>query len=356
MTIILFIFVLAVLILVHELGHFWVAKRAGVRVEEFGIGFPPRLWSLKKGETVYSLNLIPFGGFVKMLGENTLEDGLADEGSLATKSRLAQAGVLVAGVAANFLIAWFLLSAALMIGLPSAVGTAPTGLEITNPILMITSVQSGSPAEAAGLKPGDEVISATTPDEFVAGISSAGENKVMVTVKSAGEGIAREVMIQPEVGLIAEGVPGIGVGVDLVGIAKAGPLTALWQGLLFTLRLVALIVTGFFNLIKEALLGEANVVRSLVGPIGLAGLVGDAQMIGLGYLLAFVAFISVNLAVLNLIPFPALDGGRLLILAIEGVIGKTLPVKLVGYLNLIGFILLIGLMLAVTYGDILRLF
>jgi len=355
MTIVLFIIVLTFLILVHELGHFWVAKRAGVRVEEFGIGFPPRLWGLKRGETFYSINLIPFGGFVKMLGENTLEGGLADEGSLATKSRLAQAGVLVAGVVANFLIAWFLLSAALMIGLPAAVGTAPAGLEVTDPILMITSVQGGSPAETAGLKPGDEVISAATPDEFVTGIAAA-RDTVTITVRSAGEEGIREVIIRPKVGLIAEGVPGIGVGVDLVGMAKAGPLAALWQGLLFTLRLVGLIVTGFFTLIKEAVLGEANMVKSLVGPIGLAGLVGDAQMIGLGYLLAFVAFISVNLAVLNLIPFPALDGGRLLILAIEGIIGKTLPAKLVGYLNLIGFVLLISLMLAVTYGDLIRLF
>lgn len=356
MSIILFLIVLAVLILVHELGHFLAAKRSGVRVEEFGIGFPPRLWQFKRGETVYSLNLIPFGGFVKLLGENGEESVLPAPDSLVSKSRLAQAGILVAGVTANFLIAWVFLSVALMIGLPAAAGTVPAGLSVTDPVLMITSIQPASPAAVAGLKPGDEILSVATPDEFIALVRAAGERELSLTIKPAGSEVVKTVSILPKTGLLEAGVPAIGVGVETVGLAKAGPLVAVWQGLRFSFKLVVLTVRGFYDLIVQALVGKTDLLNSLIGPVGLAGLVGDAQTIGLGYLLAFIAFISINLAVLNLVPFPALDGGRLLVLVIEGVLGRPLPVKLVGYLNLIGFVFLVGLMLVVTYSDLVRLF
>lgn len=356
MSIILFLVVLAVLILVHELGHFLAAKRAGVKVEEFGIGFPPRLWGVKRGETIYSLNLIPFGGFVKLLGEDGAEGDSFASDNLAAKRRLVQAGVLVAGVTANFLIAWALLSIALMIGLPAAAGTVPAGLSITDPVLMITSVQPASPAANAGLKPGDEILAVATPEEFVALVRAAGEKELLLTIKPAGDETTKTISVLPKTGLIEAGVPAIGVGVEAVGLAKAGPLTAIWQGLRFSLKLVVLTVRGFYDLIVQAVVGKTDLLNSLIGPVGLAGLVGDAQTIGLGYLFAFIAFISINLAVLNLIPFPALDGGRLLVLAIEGALGRPLPVKLVGYLNLIGFVFLVGLMLVVTYGDLVRLF
>jgi len=356
MSIILFLIVLAVLILVHELGHFLAAKRSGVRVEEFGIGFPPRLWGIKRGGTIYSLNWIPFGGFVKLLGEDGTEGDLLPTDSLAAKSRLVQAGVLVAGVMANFLIAWALLSIALMIGLPAAAGTVPAGLSVTDPVLMITSVQPASPAAAAGLKPGDEILSVATPDEFIALVRATGEEELPLTIKPTGSEVVKTVAVLPKIGLVEAGVPAIGVGVETIGLAKAGPLPAIWQGLRFSLKLVILTVRGFYDLIIQAVVGKSDLLNSLIGPVGLAGLVGDAQTIGLGYLFAFIAFISINLAVLNLIPFPALDGGRLLILAIEGAIGRSLPAKFVGYLNLIGFVFLVGLMLVVTYGDLVRLF
>lgn len=362
MTIILFLIVLAVLILVHELGHFALAKWAKVAVDEFGLGFPPKLWSRQKGETVYSINLLPLGGFVKLRGEDGGE--LADNQSLGSKSRWAQAAIMVAGVVANLLLAWVLLAGALTLGLPMAVSGAPAGAVINNERLMVTSVRPNSPAQTAGLMPGDQILSfkkglETLSDPRVEeSIDLISKNALPVTVeyRAQNDTQVKSIVITPKLGLIEEGVPAIGLSFERVGNMRLPLHLSIIEGGRYTLRVMILTVVSLKDLIKEAVVGEENLLASLVGPVGLAGLVGDASDLGLAYLLSFMAFISINLAIFNLLPLPALDGGRLLILAVEGIIRRPLPEVFTSWVNLLGFIFLIGLMLVITYGDLVRLF
>lgn len=362
MTIILFLIVLAILILVHELGHFAVAKWAKVAVDEFGLGFPPKLWSRQKGETVYSVNLLPLGGFVKLRGEDGGE--LTDNQSLGSKSRWAQAAIMVAGVVANLLLAWVLLTSALTLGLPMAVSGAPAGAVINNERLMVTSVRPNSPAQTAGLMPGDQILSfkkglETLSDPRVEeSIDLISKNALPVTVeyRAQNDTQVKSIVITPKLGLIEEGVPAIGLSFERVGNMRLPLHLSIIEGGRYTLRVMILTVVSLKDLIKEAVVGEENLLASLVGPVGLAGLVGDASDLGLAYLLSFMAFISINLAIFNLLPLPALDGGRLLILAVEGIIRRPLPAVFTTWVNLLGFIFLIGLMLVITYGDLVRLF
>ena len=368
MTIILFLLILALLILVHELGHFSVAKWCDVLVEEFGLGFPPRLFKIKKGETTYSLNAIPFGGFVKMLGEDQSSDELevkTNPRSLIAKSRLKQGAVMLAGVAANWLLAWVLLSGALMLGLPASVDTAPPGAAVEHAALTVTAVKADSPAETAGLKPGDVILnlanqnsnlSAPTTEQAINLIKQTNTGEVTLTYVPKGESATKTINIKPTLGLLESGEPGLGVSLEVLGTVKMSPLLAISQGFLFTTRVTKATVLGLGQIFHQAITGQKNLLHSLVGPVGLAGLVGEASDFGFSYLLSFIAFISVNLAIFNLIPLPALDGGRLLILIIEGISRRSLPAKFTAYYNLIGLSLIIILMLVVTYGDLSRLF
>ena len=161
MSIIIFIVILLVLVVSHEFGHFIVAKKSGIRVDEFSFGFPPKLYGKKIGETTYNLNALPFGGYVKIFGENGDDENISKEDkkrSFTSKPRYIQAGVLFAGVVMNFLVAWLLLSVGFMSGLPSSVGMEPSGTTMKNQALTVTSVLSGSPAELSGLKVGDEFV------------------------------------------------------------------------------------------------------------------------------------------------------------------------------------------------------
>lgn len=362
MTIILFLVVLAVLILVHELGHFLLAKYYGVAVDEFGLGFPPRLFFVRWHETIYSLNLIPFGGFVKLRGEDGGDD--LDPRSLGAKRRYHQAVIMAAGVAANILLAWGLLSTALYLGLPASLSTAPPGATIEAPALLVTHVKDASPAAAAGLKPGDKIIRLERGKEQLVPTTAAAavdfikavEQPVTIIVAPRGEQGERAVTVKPEVGLLSPGEPAIGLGLDVIGLVKVSLPEAISEGASFTGRIVIATVSGLVQLLGDAIGGEENLLASLVGPVGLAGLVGDASDFGFTYLLSFVAFISINLAIFNLIPLPALDGGRLVILAIEGIRRSPLPARLVGWLNLVGFLAIVALMLIITVADLIRLF
>lgn len=254
MSIIIFIISLAVLILVHECGHFLVAKWAGIRVDEFGLGFPPKIWSKKVGETTYTLNLIPFGGFVKIFGEDPHKEDILEKDryrSMYYKPKWVQALVLFAGVAFNIIFAWLLISFSFMFKLP--------------------------------------------------------------------------------------------------------PHLALLQGLQTTYFLIENTTVGLGHFLWNIITLKAD-FSQVSGPVGIAKVVEQAQSLGFRYLMSLIALISVNLAVLNLVPFPALDGGRLLFILVEVIIGRPISSSFVRWANAIGFLLLIVLMIFVTSHDILRLY
>ncbi|MCR4334204.1 MAG: RIP metalloprotease RseP [Patescibacteria group bacterium] len=368
MSIIIFLIILAALILVHEFGHFIVAKKSGIRVDEFGLGFPPRIWSKKYGETTYSLNWIPFGGFVKIFGENPDAEsttGPDSSRSFVNKNRMIQASVLIAGIAFNLLFAWILISFSFMTGiLASSSDYAKYGDNFVNPHTAVIGVNKDTPADIVGIKAGDAIVSIqddVTKDEIrgmavnveaIQGFISSHTNKnLILTLERNGETIKKTVM--PKNGIV-EGRVAIGIAMDDVGTLHLPLQTAVWEGARLTGHMIVGVSMGLGNFIYQIFTGSAN-FSSISGPVGIVGLVGDATKLGFSYLLSFTAIISINLAIINLIPFPALDGGRLLFVLIEAIRRKEIPPQIANLLNMIGFALLILLMIVVTYRDILKL-
>lgn len=349
---------------VHELGHFLSAKWSGIKVSEFALGFPPKIFSFKKGETTYSLNWVPFGGFVRIHGENAEDDPEVEpERSMVNKPWYIQIFVLSAGVLMNFLFAWLLISITLMTGYPTAVNDQSSAmLETRDPHLMILNVEKGSPAEMAGIVKGDRIKSVTLrgvvfePEsvEEVIGIVSSSSASSELTFSLLRNGESLEKNLYATSGIISDR-PAVGISMGYVGIAKYGPIKALVKGLEMTVSHTVAIVNGLGDLLTQTFRGEAK-LSSVTGPVGIAGMVGDASHFGLSYLLGFTAFISLNLAVINLVPFPALDGGRILVVLIEAISRRKVPANWQLYLNGIGFTILIGLMVVVTVGDVLKLF
>ncbi|MCU0660503.1 MAG: RIP metalloprotease RseP [Candidatus Pacebacteria bacterium] len=363
MNILLFFIILLVLVLVHEFGHFIVAKRSGIRVDEFGFGFPPRLFGIKKGETTYSFNLLPFGGFVKIFGENPDDESLSGPDaarSMVKKPKYIQAAVLFAGVAFNFILAWLLISSGFMAGLPTS-GPVDSSLSYKEmPMLTITSVVEGAPADRAGFIAGDRIVAIdsqtgeiTNPDieVFKTTVAENAGKNILVEYERAGS--RQSLVLVPEDGLV-DGRAGVGVSLDVVGKVQLPVHTALAKGFLLTSRLTGETAVSLATLLRDAVLGKADLTQ-VTGPVGLVGVVGDAYNFGIVHLLMLTAVISINLAIINLLPFPALDGGRLLFLLIEKIKGSPITPKVANTLNTVGFFLLIALMLLVTYHDIVKL-
>ena len=352
MNIIIFLAILVLLIIVHELGHFIVAKRARVGVDEFAVGFPPRIWGVRKGETLYALGALPIGGYVKIRGE----DGGShdDPRSLASKPRLVQAAVLLGGVTMNALLGWALISGGLMLGLPISDSALPEGYQLNNPATIITSVSADSPAARAGVNSGDTVLAINTLEnptiENVKSIVERSPGGVEFTLLS--DGISRTVVVTPEK---SGGEQRVGVSLDRIGTLQLSIPNAVISGLSMTVSLVWATLSALVEIIRSLFAG-APALEALTGPVGLVGLVGTARGLGFIYLISLTAIISVNLAVVNLLPFPALDGGRLLVLAIESMLRRPLPAPLTGALHFAGFIVLIALMLLITVRDIYNLY
>ncbi|MFA6294872.1 MAG: site-2 protease family protein [Candidatus Paceibacterota bacterium] len=371
MTIIIFIIVLAILIFVHELGHFLFARWNGIRVDEFKIGFGPKIFAWGKGETKYGLNLIPFGGFVKIHGENPDNDSIngPDKArSFVNKKKWQQITVLAAGVFFNFLFAWLIYTSIFIFGVTATTGGFQDyASNFTNERIMITNISAGSPAEKAGLKMGDIIngvndnVVDIKPDQAqsfsVSEIqnvinSSNGEPVSFSYVR--GKSKTTTIQVIPEKGIIADKYA-IGIAMDNVVDLRLPFFTAIYEGGHYTLVMIRDTTIGLYNFFADIFRGTAN-FSDVSGPIGIAGIVGDAAGLGFTYLLMITALISINLGVINFIPFPALDGGRILFAIIEGIIRRNIPANFANIVNAIGFILLMILMVVVTYKDIAKLF
>ncbi|MDO8569220.1 MAG: RIP metalloprotease RseP [bacterium] len=367
MSIIIFLIILSALVIVHEFGHFLVAKKFGIRVDEFGLGFPPRAKTLFtwKG-TPFTLNWLPFGGFVKIFGENSIEDsprkdlgvplGLSSGESFQNKHRGIQASVLVAGVVGNFLFAWLLISLGFIVGLPAP---ANLSLPVENPHTVITTVLPTSPAATAGLKSGDVILSLSRGEIYselapeAASLFIADSVEPITFIVERGENISTKVVV-PEEGIVTDRLA-VGISMDVIGIVKLPPHQALWYGLKTTSELTLLTGQALITFFIQALTGGAD-FSSVTGPVGIVGMVGDARELGFVYLLTFTALISINLSIINLLPFPALDGGRLFFVLIEAVSRRPIPPRIFNAVNTIGFALLLLLMLLITIQDVRNIF
>ncbi|MFH1608463.1 MAG: site-2 protease family protein [Patescibacteria group bacterium] len=379
MSIIIFIIILMVLVIAHEAGHFFTAKAFKIKVEEFGFGFPPRLFGWKKGETTYSVNALPFGGFVKIFGESLseadcLEIGFLDKEdqekkeaerkrNFSFKPKWQQALVLFAGITANFLLAWILLSVGFMSGLPTSTGSEVKGYELKDVRLVIVSVLKESPAELSGLKSGDKIVSIKTekksvdeitPDNLKSFILSNSEEEIEFGYIRGSNQDINFAKIIPEAGF-SDGQPGIGIAMDQIGTAKLPVFRAFVEGMKLNVSVTKDTTVGLYRLIVDGIQGKGS-FASVTGPVGMVGIVGDASKFGFVYLLSFAALISINLAIINFIPFPALDGGRLLFLLIEKIKGSRINPKFANTANMIGFAILILLMILITYKDVVKLF
>ncbi|MBX4190192.1 site-2 protease family protein [Candidatus Parcubacteria bacterium] len=356
-TAIIFIAVIGVLVLVHEFGHFLFAKRAGMKVEEFGFGFPPRLVSFKKGETRYSLNWIPFGGFVKILGEDGDERGPRSFASAPFGQRMM---VIVAGVAMNFLLAALLLVIVNFFGLRIGLAEDKTA-GATNLQVQVIDVSKDSPAYTAGLQPLDAIVGYTQDGQSIK-ISST-KDVQRITGEHLGQPLSLQIGRGGEIKVITvtprinppEGQGALGISLALTGVVTYPWYESIWRGVFDAIVLTWATIQGYYTLLKT-LFVHGKLMAEVSGPIGIASLTGQAARVGINYLLQFVAMISINLAVLNIIPFPALDGGRGLILIVEKLKGSPVHKKTEMLVNMVGFYALIMLMLYITYKDISKFF
>ncbi len=359
MFFLIFILILVALILVHELGHFTAAKLFGIRVDEFGIGFPPRLFRVRRGGTDYTFNLLLVGGFVRIHGEDPGTD-VRDKRSMASKSRLVQATVIIAGVVMNLLVGWLALSAGYMVGMQAVPGTQAFG-EVRDVYATIAQVLPNSPAEKVGLMAGDKIESlqtgiqpveqVQTAEQVTSFIGNYQEESLVVMVLRSGE--EKVFVAKPEAGF-ATGKKALGISMADIGVLQLPVHLALLQGTISAKDVTVSTAQGLGVFFGRLVRGVAD-WGSVAGPIGIAGIGASAVQEGFAAAAFITALISINLAIINLLPIPGLDGGRLLIIIVEGIIRRPVSPRFITSLSLAGFALIILLMVIVTYHDIARL-
>ena len=357
-TIIIFVIIFSLIVFVHELGHLVLAKRAGIKVEEFGFGFPPRIFSFKKGETIYSLNLFPIGGFVKIYGEDGKKNGDVDEKrAFYSKTIWTRAKILTAGVIMNFLLAAVLLSIGYWIGLPAMIDDDET----VNAKIQIADIVSASPADEAGIKIGDtissfkinqETINISTISQMQEFINNHKGEEIIIVINRGDEILEKNII--PRV-VHSEQEGPLGVGLVKTAIISYPWYESLYKGFVSTIQLTYMIIIALSSIIWQ-LIVSGKLTMEVAGPIGIFDLTNQAAHLGFIYILQLTAILNIHLAIINILPFPALDGGRLLFLGIEKIKGSPVSNKVEGIVHASGFAFLILLMVAITWHDIAKLF
>jgi regulator of sigma E protease len=353
MTIFYIILTLIVLIVLHELGHFLLAKKYGVKVEEFGVGIPPRIWGKKIGETIYSINWIPLGGFVRLYGEDRSID---DERSFSSKPIYQRALIVFGGIAAFFIVAAIVFSVYSVIGVRTVVSEEDlqTG-EYSKEQIVIASVLEESPAEKGGVQSGDVVkevdgVSVKNPAEATSLIQEGTGREMEIKVDRGGEEVVLSLLLEEE-HQVEERVAGV---MMLLTAEKSYPFYyAPVKGVLMTKDVTWMVVSGFGTLAKSVVTrAPLPVGMEVGGPVAIVEIGAGAFNRGLSDFLYFVGLITISLAVVNAFPIPALDGGRLVFLAVEKIKGSPVSEKIEQAMTATSFVLLIALMVFITFKDI----
>ena len=341
-SILTFALVLSLLVIVHEFGHFWVAKRNGIWVEEFGFGLPPRVFGKKIGDTIYSINALPFGGFVRLHGEMTEEGVTKPKMAFINKSLWAKTAVIVAGVIMNFLLA------VVAFGIVYSF----TGIQKDTKEVKVLNIATNSPAQDAKLLVGDIVRKVdgqevTSVPEFVSKIDDKKGKKVKLELQD------RVVTIVPRANPPAgEGPLGVTITNTETYFAPVWqrPFLGAYYGTKEALYWGGNVVNGFIGIFTDLFNGQSP--KDISGPVGVFAVTSEVAKTGILPLINLIGIISVNLAVLNIIPFPALDGGRLLFIIIEAILGKKVAPKVEGVIHGIGMAILLLAILAITIKDV----
>jgi len=358
-AILLVVLIFGLLVFVHELGHFTAAKRGGVEVEEFGFGFPPRALGKKVGKTIYSINWLPLGGFVRLKGEDGADTSKGSFGAAPYRRKML---ILTAGVMMNALVAYLILTALCFVGIPASVASslsnAPVAHEQAAHVLVL-GVADGSPAQKAGIVVGESVVSVNgqvlkSDKELTETTKRLAGTKTVIAVRGTNDQIR---LIDVQLRDAEEGKKSGYLGVSPfetheVSYGAKSPLVAAemtWNMIWGTLKGFALGIAGILHLTKPS---EAATVT---GPVGIVVLLSNVMRLGASYILFFVASISASLAVVNILPIPALDGGRVFLLSVQRFTGKALSPEGEARVHMIGFLLLIGLMIVITVFDVQRL-
>ena len=346
MTIIYFILILGVIILVHEFGHFIFAKWAGVYVYEFSIGMGPKIYGKKgkNGETEYCIRAIPLGGFVRLAGEEVDDDEkVGKDRKLYNKNFIQRFLIMFAGAMNNFILCFVLLLISAFIY--GSISLKP----------VVSSVNEEYPAYEAGVKEGDVILSingdkVSSWNEVQLLVQTTKGEKLNLVVEGK-DGKERKLSLTPEKIENEDGTTSYIIGVGMGGKVEKGFIPSVKYAFETTGSLFKLMIVT----VKELFTGGVA-VKELSGPVGIYSLVGEQAKQGLQSIMYLIAFLSINVGVINLIPLPAFDGGRILFLIIEKIIRKPVPTKVENVVHSVGFLLLLALMIYVTFNDVLRLF
>lgn len=345
-SILVFLLVLSILVIAHEFGHFIMAKRAGVWVEEFGFGLPPRIWGKQVGETLFSINALPFGGFVKLHGEQE-EEGVTDpKRAFLNKNKRTRISVIIAGVIMNFLLAI----------VAFAIVYSFSGIPRDTHQLKIVDVTAGSPAQVAGVIVGDVVTkvgkdNVNSTDTFISKVNDQKGKNVNFEIVRNNKTL--EVQITPRLNPPAgEGALGVTITTTEIYFAPIWqrPFYGIYYGFKEAVFWGQTIAMGLWSLVTELFKGQ--VPKGVSGPVGIFAVTTEAARSGILTLINFVGILSVNLAILNILPFPALDGGRLFFIGIETIIGRKVLPKVEALTHTIGMVILLLLLAAITFHDI----